>query len=218
MGVSYTYGFWLLDAPVWRQELDLTILMIPFQPIIFYNSSLVKSIVDRWTVGLDDLRGLYQPWWFYDSILILHQFALSKLLQTGSAKHCWYSQVACQGMAQVTQPCVFPFLILDVELRQYVSCSRAWKLVMGMELPHILQVPLHLDSIPFPSNVGCRLESEERWWTTQVLDWPVKWGSTHGYTSVHGNTQKNSLSLGKESFTKHPGKCHMEKTLCNVRA
>ena len=70
MGVLYTYGFWLLDAPVWRQELDLTILMIPFQPIIFYDSSLVKSIVDRWTVGLDDLRGLYQPWWFYDSMIL----------------------------------------------------------------------------------------------------------------------------------------------------
>ena len=27
---------------------------------------LVYSIDGRWTVGLDDLRGLFQPWWFYD--------------------------------------------------------------------------------------------------------------------------------------------------------
>jgi len=27
---------------------------------------LVRTIGDRWTVGLDDLRGLLQPWLFYD--------------------------------------------------------------------------------------------------------------------------------------------------------
>jgi len=29
---------------------------------------LVGIIGDRWMVGLDDLRGLFQPWWFYDSM------------------------------------------------------------------------------------------------------------------------------------------------------
>jgi len=28
---------------------------------------LVGNIGDRWTVGLDDLGDLFQPWWFYDS-------------------------------------------------------------------------------------------------------------------------------------------------------
>jgi len=30
---------------------------------------LVGNIGDRWTVGLDDLKLLFQPWWFYNSIL-----------------------------------------------------------------------------------------------------------------------------------------------------
>ena len=30
---------------------------------------LAGDIGDRWTVGLDDLRGLFQPWWFYDSMI-----------------------------------------------------------------------------------------------------------------------------------------------------
>ena len=29
---------------------------------------LVGNTGDRWTVGWDDIRGLFQPWWFYDSI------------------------------------------------------------------------------------------------------------------------------------------------------
>jgi len=28
---------------------------------------LEGNIGDKRTVGLDDLRGLFQPWWFYDS-------------------------------------------------------------------------------------------------------------------------------------------------------
>ena len=28
----------------------------------------MRTIGDRWTVGLDDLVGLFQPWWFYDSM------------------------------------------------------------------------------------------------------------------------------------------------------
>jgi len=28
----------------------------------------VWNIGGRWTVGLDDLRGLFQPWWFCDSM------------------------------------------------------------------------------------------------------------------------------------------------------
>jgi len=31
---------------------------------------LVGNIGDRGTVGLDDLRGLFQPWWFYDSMIL----------------------------------------------------------------------------------------------------------------------------------------------------
>ena len=29
---------------------------------------LVGNIGDRWMVGLDSLEGLFQPWWFYDSM------------------------------------------------------------------------------------------------------------------------------------------------------
>ena len=29
---------------------------------------LVGNIDDRWMVGLDDIRGLFQPWLFYDSM------------------------------------------------------------------------------------------------------------------------------------------------------
>jgi len=32
---------------------------------------LVRTIGDKWMVGLDDLVDLFQPWWFYDS-MILH--------------------------------------------------------------------------------------------------------------------------------------------------
>ena len=28
-----------------------------------------RNIGGRWTVGLDDLGGLFQPWWLYDSVL-----------------------------------------------------------------------------------------------------------------------------------------------------
>ena len=31
---------------------------------------LVRNIGNRWTVGLDDLRGLFQPWWFYGSMIL----------------------------------------------------------------------------------------------------------------------------------------------------
>ena len=27
------------------------------------------SVGGRWTVGLDDIGGLFQPWWFYDSMI-----------------------------------------------------------------------------------------------------------------------------------------------------
>ena len=33
---------------------------------------LVGNIGDRQTVGLCDLRGLFQPWGFYDSRILLH--------------------------------------------------------------------------------------------------------------------------------------------------
>jgi len=32
---------------------------------------LVRTIGDRWTVGLDDLGGLLQPWCPYDSMIYL---------------------------------------------------------------------------------------------------------------------------------------------------
>jgi len=28
-----------------------------------------RNIGGRWTLGLDDLGGLFQPWWLYDSVL-----------------------------------------------------------------------------------------------------------------------------------------------------
>jgi len=31
---------------------------------------LVGNVGDRWTVGMDDLGGLFQPWWFYDFMLL----------------------------------------------------------------------------------------------------------------------------------------------------
>ena len=31
--------------------------------------NLVGIIADKWMVGLDDLRGLFQPWRFYDSMI-----------------------------------------------------------------------------------------------------------------------------------------------------
>ena len=36
--------------------------------VILKYMVLWGNIGDRWTVGLDDLGGLFQPWWFYDSI------------------------------------------------------------------------------------------------------------------------------------------------------
>ena len=33
------------------------------------DHGLVGNTVGRWMVGLDDLGGLFQPWWFYDSML-----------------------------------------------------------------------------------------------------------------------------------------------------
>ena len=32
---------------------------------------LVGNIGGRWTVGVDDLGGLFQPWWFYDSQVMI---------------------------------------------------------------------------------------------------------------------------------------------------
>jgi len=45
-----------------------------------------RAIGGRWTVGVDDLGGLFQPWWFYDSTgihhpaEIIHLASLSTLL------------------------------------------------------------------------------------------------------------------------------------------
>jgi len=37
---------------------------------------LVRNIGDRWMVGLDDPRGLFHPWRFYDSLFRSAQFLL----------------------------------------------------------------------------------------------------------------------------------------------
>ena len=36
--------------------------------------ALVRAIGDRWTVGLDDLAGLFQPWWFCGSLIVCHWY------------------------------------------------------------------------------------------------------------------------------------------------
>ena len=35
---------------------------------------LVRTIGDRWMVGLDDLVGLFQPWCFCDSVILRFDF------------------------------------------------------------------------------------------------------------------------------------------------
>ena len=39
---------------------------------------LVGDAGDRWTVGLDDLRGLFQLWWFCDSMILPHYCVLAR--------------------------------------------------------------------------------------------------------------------------------------------
>jgi len=34
--------------------------------------NLVRNIGNRWMIGLDDLRGLFQSWRFYDSLTNIH--------------------------------------------------------------------------------------------------------------------------------------------------
>jgi len=71
-----------LHGAVWSQE--LVILVCPFQFKIFYDSmiqesnrcllkhrhGLIRTVGDRWMVGLNDGVGLFQPWWFHDSMKI----------------------------------------------------------------------------------------------------------------------------------------------------
>lgn len=33
------------------------------------------SISDRWMAGLDALGGLFQPWWFYDSLSLYRELS-----------------------------------------------------------------------------------------------------------------------------------------------
>ena len=44
--------------------------------------SLVRAVGDRQMVGLDDLVGLFQPWWFFDSIHFLRHLITTLLLET----------------------------------------------------------------------------------------------------------------------------------------
>jgi len=40
---------------------------------------LVGNIGERWMVGLDDLGGLFQPWWFYDPLFQVAQLSVPHL-------------------------------------------------------------------------------------------------------------------------------------------
>lgn len=48
---------------------------------------------------------------------------------------------------------------------------------MELELPQTLKVPLHSETIPFPSKAGLEPESEEPRRASQALEWPVRWDS-----------------------------------------
>ena len=49
---------------------------------------IVGNIGDRWTVGLDDLRVLFQPWWFCDSRSLIFTSAIPFLVCLRKIKHC----------------------------------------------------------------------------------------------------------------------------------
>jgi len=86
MILIYTYHLWQLifieffiDLTVleelgdWRtchRENSLTSVQETFR-CGTERHGLVGNISDRWMVGLDDLRSLFQPWWFYDSMVNL---------------------------------------------------------------------------------------------------------------------------------------------------
>ena len=63
---------------------------------------LVGNTGDGWTVGLDDLRGLFQPWGVYDSMTLLQHWVFQqktrsewKLRRKGATRRqglCWGSQ------------------------------------------------------------------------------------------------------------------------------
>lgn len=82
---------------------------------------------------------------------------------------------------------------------------------MELELPQTLKVPLHPETVPFPSKAGLEPESEEPRRGTQAPDWPARWDQSPWDPSVHHDTKHNAFTLGKNSFVKHPGKCHIKK-------
>lgn len=45
---------------------------------------------------------------------------------------------------------------------------------MELELPQILKVPLHPETVPLPIKAGLDPELEEPWKATQASDWPAR--------------------------------------------
>jgi len=87
-----------------------------------------------WMVGLDGLRGLFQPEWFYDSILWdLYWVFLN-----------WYSWAhACSKSASI-YPQVFPF---DVSLVFKIKISLIAKNILCKKLSAICEKPLDFSNL-----------------------------------------------------------------------
>jgi len=65
---------WIYDTNWNHRYVTCVLLSIPdprtqflyYAEIYSNTATLVGNIGDRWTIGLDDLRGLFQRWWLYD--------------------------------------------------------------------------------------------------------------------------------------------------------
>ena len=85
---------------------------------------LVGNIGSRWTVGLDDLRGLFQPWLFYDSMV-----SDQKKSRTPTADHFVPALCTLHKLTERTPGFFLSERIPAVNLRLPYRCQNNFQLV-----------------------------------------------------------------------------------------